>query len=112
MTKENSLGGAKFTIAHVASEVEPFSKTGGLGNVLGSLPKAQKDLGFNVIVVTPFYEKIIDTKLYKLESLGKPEKIEITEGVWENVLYRKGVLDNDVPIYFVEHKKFFGSQKK
>jgi starch synthase len=100
----------KYTIAHIASEVEPFSKTGGLGNVLGSLPKAHKDLGEDVIIITPFYEKIIDTKAYSLESLGEPEHIEVSEGIWKDVSYKKGMLEN-VPVYFVENKEFFGSEK-
>ena len=34
----------KLKIVHIASEVEPFSKTGGLADVASSLPKAIKDL--------------------------------------------------------------------
>lgn len=40
-------------IAHVVSEVVPFSKTGGLADVAGALPVAQAALGHHVIVVAP-----------------------------------------------------------
>ena len=40
-------------IAHIASEVVPFSKTGGLADVVGALPPAQAALGHRVLVVAP-----------------------------------------------------------
>ena len=45
-------------ILHVASEVAPYSKTGGLADVLGALPRALADLGHEVAVVTPRYRSI------------------------------------------------------
>jgi starch synthase len=39
----------------ISSEVAPFARTGGLGDVLGGLPSALADLGCDVIVVTPRY---------------------------------------------------------
>ncbi len=40
-------------IAHIASEVVPFSKTGGLADVAGALPPALAALGHEVTVVAP-----------------------------------------------------------
>jgi starch synthase len=40
-------------VAHLASEVVPFSKTGGLADVVGALPAAQAELGARVTVVAP-----------------------------------------------------------
>jgi len=40
-------------IAHLASEVTPFSKTGGLADVVGALPSALAELGHDVTVVAP-----------------------------------------------------------
>ncbi len=42
-------------IVFVASEGVPFSKTGGLADVVGALPKALAGLGFEVEVVLPRY---------------------------------------------------------
>ncbi len=42
----------------VASEVAPYSKTGGLADVLGGLPSALADLGHRVTVVTPKYRQV------------------------------------------------------
>ena len=38
------------------AQAAPFSKTGGLGDVCGSLPKALAARGHRVMVVVPFYD--------------------------------------------------------
>lgn len=45
-------------ILMVASEVAPFSKTGGLGDVAGALPCALGRLGDDVVVATPRYRGV------------------------------------------------------
>ena len=42
-------------ILYAASEVYPFSKTGGLADVAGALPGQLASLGHEVVVVTPWY---------------------------------------------------------
>ncbi|WP_414656432.1 glycogen synthase [Deinococcus sp. VB343] len=45
-------------ILHVASEVFPFSRSGGLGDVLGALPAEQARLGAEVTVLSPWYASL------------------------------------------------------
>jgi starch synthase len=45
-------------VLHVASEIAPFSATGGLGMVVGSLPAHQRAAGLGAHVVTPLYRFI------------------------------------------------------
>jgi len=47
-------------IAIVAAEVAPWSKTGGLGDVCGALPKALAALGHRVMTVAPRYKDYLD----------------------------------------------------
>ncbi len=42
----------------IASEAQPFSKTGGLADVLGALPAAVARLGWDVTLVTPRYRGV------------------------------------------------------
>ena len=41
-----------------SAEVVPFSKTGGLADVAGALPRALVELGHEVLVVTPWYRHL------------------------------------------------------
>jgi starch synthase len=47
-------------ILMIASEAQPFSKTGGLADVATALPKALGKLGHDVTLVTPRYRGIVD----------------------------------------------------
>ena len=47
-------------IAIVAAEVAPWSKTGGLGDVCGALPKALAALGHRVMTIAPRYKEYPD----------------------------------------------------
>src|SRR5437763_2075071 len=48
-------------IAHLSAEVTPFAKSGGLGDVVGSLPKALAELGHDVTVWMPLYREVWET---------------------------------------------------
>lgn len=54
-------------ILFVASEAAPFIKVGGLGEVMKSLPKALRELGYDARVMIPKYATI-DTQKYPLQS--------------------------------------------
>jgi starch synthase len=98
-------------IAHIAAEVEPFSKSGGLANVIGSLPRAHQDLGHEVIVVTPYYENVINLNGQKLELIAENDQIELTPGFFQDVSYLKGKLpDSNVSVYFIASRKYFGER--
>ena len=42
-------------ILHVTAECFPVAKVGGLGDVVGALPKYQNDLGHTAKVIMPMY---------------------------------------------------------
>ncbi len=60
-------------IVFVASEGVPYSKTGGLADVVGALPRALADLGYEVEVVLPRYRMTKPGRaLPQLQSLTIP----------------------------------------
>ena len=101
----------KLKIVHIASEVSPFSKTGGLADVVRSLPKAQKRLGHEVIVITPFYGQVIDKKKNHLKLVCDNIKVYLNSKEAVRINYWKGYLMDDLPVYFIENKKYFSKRK-
>ncbi|HWR44708.1 glycogen synthase GlgA [Sporomusa sp.] len=62
-------------VLFVASEAAPFAKTGGLGDVIGSLPKELKNQGIDVRVIMPKYSSIppeFANKMTQIASLTVP----------------------------------------
>lgn len=54
-------------VAVLAAEAVPYSKTGGLGDVAGALPKALRQIGVDSVLITPLYQQ---TKEDLLEHLA------------------------------------------
>ena len=65
----------RVNVLMVSSEVAPYAKTGGLGDVVGALPKYLRQLGHDVRVVMPFYSSI-DTARLDLEA-GDPFTVRL-----------------------------------
>jgi len=102
---------AKLKIVSVSSEVHPFSKSGGLGDVARSLPKAIKRKGNEVIVITPLYSKVTDKKKNQLKLIYKNVKLRVGKDTFMKVNFWKGYLMKDLPVYFIENEKYFSRRK-
>jgi ADP-glucose type glycogen/starch synthase len=91
-------------ILMVASEAAPFAKTGGLGDVLGSLPPALHARGVDVRLVLPWYRGVRNVT-GTLRRQAKPLRIVMGSQLQE-VHVRRGTLQG-VPVYFLEVPEFF-----
>ena len=98
-------------IVSISSELDPFSKTGGLADVSRSLPKSLYRLGHEVIAITPLYGKMVDRTKHKLEKIYSDVKLQIDKENTVKVSYYRGELMPGLPVYFMRCDKYFGRKK-
>ena len=87
-------------ILYTAAECTPFIKTGGLGAVVGSLPKQLKSEGYDVRIAIPAYE-CIDEKWKK--QMKSVVSLPVSLG-WRNQMVTvKSFEYEGVICYFLEN---------
>jgi starch synthase len=93
------------SVFFVASECAHFVKAGGLGDVVGALPAALRELGIDARIVIPRYDVIPSEGLTQHRTpLGVPLG---TGEAWAAVLETR-LPGTDVPVYLLDHEGFFG----
>jgi starch synthase len=93
-------------ILFASAEVKPFSKVGGLADVVGSLPKyLEKDA--EIAIFTPLYG-CIDKAKYGLKLL-EHSRLKIAFGWSENVfeLYMAKLPNTNINVFFIDNPKYF-----
>ncbi len=86
----------------------PFAKTGGLGDVVGSLSGAIQGLGHEVSVFIPRYQRI-DIREWELEPVVDYFEMIIGNHLEATRVFFKK-LANGVKVYFIEHPDFFARE--
>lgn len=95
-------------ILFVASEAVPFIKTGGLADVVGSLPKCFDKEYFDVRVMIPKYlcikedwrNKMTYVNHFYMDYLGQSRYVGILEYVYEGITF-----------YFIDNEYYFAGAK-
>lgn len=89
----------------ISSEVLPFAKAGGLGDMVAALSAELGRQGHDVRIVLPRYYSVDPGRLRRLEApLGVPMGVEEEWcGVATSVLPI-----TEVPVYFLDHQELFG----
>ncbi len=91
---------------HAASEVAGFAKTGGLADVVGSLPAALAGRGLDCAVVMPLY-RVCRSAAVTLTPTEHRFRVPIDERMIEGRLWHGNLPGTSVPIYFVEQPDLF-----
>lgn len=94
----------KMQIVFASAECAPFVKTGGLGDVAGSLPAALVRAGAEVIVMVPKYATIKDEYKAQMEHLSD---FYVSLG-WRNEYCGLEKLEHDGVTYmFIDNERYF-----
>ncbi|MDR1208972.1 MAG: glycogen synthase [Clostridiales bacterium] len=88
----------------ISSEAAPYAKSGGLGDVVGALPKALRRIGVDARIVIPKYKSLPAEYHKDLSYIGT---YAISMGPYRaNAVALK--LDAAVPTYLIENNDYFG----
>ena len=91
-------------VLFASSEIAPFAKTGGLADVVGTLPHVLKDLGADIRVLMPYYGMV---KQGKIPMTTVAENLEGHVGDMALAFDVKTPESGDHPFYFVERDEFY-----
>jgi starch synthase len=90
-----------------AAEASPFAKVGGLGDVVGSLPKALAACGVEVMVCLPAYGCITDEE-HILAETGIEFTVTYLERTFPIRVLESKLPGSNVPVYFFANDELYG----
>ena len=95
----------KIRVLFAGSEAVPFSKTGGLGDVAGSLPRALKHAGARAAVITPLYASIPQEYKDRMKHVAD----FYVPLAWRSIYCGiEKITLQDLDFYFIDNKDYFG----
>jgi len=90
-------------ILFVAAEAAPIAKVGGMGDVVGALPKVLRQMGHDVRIFMPYYGFLPDKMKVPSEPVWQGNAMFNSFSVYETLLP-----GTDVPLYLLGHPSFLG----
>jgi starch synthase len=93
-------------ILFATTEAVPFAKTGGLGDVCGSLPLELAKLGHEPVVILPAFRQALHCGR-PIESTGVSFEIPIGRKIVTGNILRSTLPGDRVPVYLVQHDGYY-----
>jgi len=96
----------RLRILFMASEVDPFAKTGGLADVASALPAALHGLGHDVRILMPKYKGVVEAVAGDLTTVVSRVRIPLGDREAEGQLC-EGRAASGVPVYFLAQDNYY-----
>ncbi len=100
----------KLRVLHITSELTPIAKAGGLGDVVGQLPKEMaRQFHIEIRIIMPKY-KFLDLEKYPAEKIITDLKIASpTGGWWKISVWKTLIPETIIPVYLIENNEVFNA---
>lgn len=87
-------------ICHIAAELAPIAKVGGLGDVVYGLSRETQRRGHSVSVILPKYDLLLEEEIEELQCLAENFHFTFASQDWSNTVWRGKVAGLEV--FFLE----------
>ena len=91
-------------VLYVASEGLPYIKSGGLADVIGSLPEAVQTPKLQVATIMPLYSKIIEKRM---PELTYEMTVHVNQGMYDTDVRIFSHTIKKIKTYFIENQAYF-----
>ena len=99
-------------IMFASAEVAPFSKVGGLADVVGSLPKVLEKMGHEIAIFTPLHGFIDEEKFGIREIENSKLTINYSYGEYYFRLKTAKLPGTNINVFFLDNSKYFAPFKE
>lgn len=101
-------------VVFATAEVSPIAKTGGLGDVCGSLPKALAKLGHDITIFMPLHRQA--REWFERSGAAIEEALPTTQILWANwsaeaSYFRAELPGTEIPLYLIANDHFFNREQ-
>lgn len=97
-------------VAFVSPEIVPFARSGGLGDVVGALPKSLAALGHRVCLFMPLYRQV-RLGPFRLSSTRRQVCVPVGNKLATAQIHSSHLPGTKLPVYFIENKDYFDREE-
>ncbi len=104
-------GGEPVQVVHIAAELAPFARTGGLGEAVANLALQQVEVGLSASIIMPLYQQVREVA-NDFVAVGEPYEVMLggrthTAQLYESEGLRARQGEGKPRVYFISNAHFF-----